>query len=135
MRPIMSHRSGWRRRCWESFREAYVTDTVTGGNWEGHGIKPDLVCAADAAVTEAVRHLHEPGHSAVTPPGTPPAGVTSASSNASWQPLLRHRLVIQAGRGTRRSVAECPEGHQVGARLRTARRDQPSETVIGPSSR
>jgi peptidase S41-like protein len=44
--------------------EAYVTDPVTGGNWEGKGVKPDLVCAADAAVTEAVGHLsRSPGRS------------------------------------------------------------------------
>jgi len=47
------------------------------------------------------------------------------------------------GRSYHREMAQCTapvyghrsEGHQVGAWLRTARRDRPSETVIGPSSR
>jgi hypothetical protein len=47
-----------------------------------------------------------------------------------------HRASCSRCRGAAKPrVLEPPEGHQVGAWLRTARRDQPSETVIGPSSR
>ena len=37
--------------------EAHVTDAVTGTNWEGKGVLPDLVCAADEAASEAMRYL------------------------------------------------------------------------------
>jgi hypothetical protein len=47
-----------------------------------------------------------------------------------------HRASWSRCRGAAKPrVLEPPEGHQVGAWLRTARRDRPSETVIGPSSR
>jgi C-terminal processing protease CtpA/Prc len=37
--------------------EARVTDVATGGNWEGHGVQPDIPCAADDAVAVTLRHL------------------------------------------------------------------------------
>lgn len=78
--------------------------------------------------------------------------VRSASTRPRMLPpasLAQRRRTQVLERGCRRSLiyhremAQCTapvyghrsEGHQVGAWLRTARRDQPSETVIGPSSR
>ncbi|MEQ7128570.1 S41 family peptidase [Actinopolymorpha sp. B11F2] len=37
--------------------EAYVTDAVTGTNWEGRGVLPDVACTAEEAATAAVDHL------------------------------------------------------------------------------
>jgi peptidase S41-like protein len=37
--------------------EAVVVDAVTGGNWEGHGVRPDLPCPAADALDAAVRLL------------------------------------------------------------------------------
>jgi hypothetical protein len=37
--------------------EAYVTDALTGTNWEGAGVTPDVPCPADEAVGVAVDHL------------------------------------------------------------------------------
>jgi hypothetical protein len=37
--------------------EAYVRDAVTGSNWEGRGVVPDLPCAEAAAEATAVEHL------------------------------------------------------------------------------
>jgi hypothetical protein len=34
--------------------EAYVVDSVTGGNWEGSGVVPDVRCPADRALSVAV---------------------------------------------------------------------------------
>jgi hypothetical protein len=34
--------------------EAYVIDFVTGGNWEGVGVQPDIGCAAERALTVAI---------------------------------------------------------------------------------
>ncbi len=35
----------------------YCTDAVTGTNWEGHGVVPQLECAAEDAVDTALAHL------------------------------------------------------------------------------
>jgi hypothetical protein len=35
----------------------YVTDSVTGTNWEGRGVEPQVACAADDAVETALKHL------------------------------------------------------------------------------
>ena len=37
--------------------EAYVTDALTGTNWEGHGIRPDIPCQASEALSTALSHL------------------------------------------------------------------------------
>jgi hypothetical protein len=37
--------------------EAYVRDAVTGTNWEGAGVQPDVACGADEALDVAVRLL------------------------------------------------------------------------------
>lgn len=37
--------------------EGYVTDAVTGANWEGHGIHPDITCRASEALPTALNHL------------------------------------------------------------------------------
>jgi hypothetical protein len=37
--------------------EAVVTDAVTGGNWEGRGVEPDLPCPAADALDTALRAL------------------------------------------------------------------------------
>lgn len=37
--------------------EAYVRDAVTGSNWEGSGVVPDLPCAETAAEATAVEHV------------------------------------------------------------------------------
>jgi C-terminal processing protease CtpA/Prc len=39
--------------------EAYVTDAVTGVNWEGRGVQPDVPCRVDAALSVAVRELSD----------------------------------------------------------------------------
>lgn len=39
--------------------EAYVTDAVTGVNWEGRGVQPDVPYRADAALSVAVRQLSD----------------------------------------------------------------------------
>jgi hypothetical protein len=35
----------------------YVTDSVTGTNWEGRGVEPQVACAAGDAVETALKHL------------------------------------------------------------------------------
>ena len=35
----------------------YVTDSVTGTNWEGRGVEPQVKCAADDAVDAALAHF------------------------------------------------------------------------------
>jgi C-terminal processing protease CtpA/Prc len=40
--------------------EAYVRDTVTGANWEGTGVAPDVPCEPDAALDVAIEALHGP---------------------------------------------------------------------------
>jgi hypothetical protein len=34
--------------------EAYVRDAVTGTNWEGRGVVPDVACPAGTALSVAV---------------------------------------------------------------------------------
>jgi len=40
--------------------EAYVRDARTGGTWEGTGVRPDLPCDADDALTVALARAHPP---------------------------------------------------------------------------
>jgi C-terminal processing protease CtpA/Prc len=37
--------------------EAYVVDTITGTNWEGVGVVPDIVCAPDTVIETALAAL------------------------------------------------------------------------------
>jgi hypothetical protein len=38
--------------------EAYVVDTITGTNWEGVGVVPDIACAPDTVIETALAALH-----------------------------------------------------------------------------
>lgn len=38
----------------------YCTDSVTGTNWEGHGVTPEVDCAADDAIDAALAHMPTP---------------------------------------------------------------------------
>ena len=70
-----------------------------------------------------------------------PHGAVEVTAAVDQESVNLGKLVYDGGRKldaremSKPRVLEPPEGHQVGAWLRTARRDQPSETVIGPSSR